>query len=79
MVMTALLFTLGVIVLLLIAVRLAIGATSSDDADLSRATLELHELRCRLAVAWLGHQARTDAARVRRELDRELDDLDPGP
>lgn len=39
--------------------------------------LELHATRRRLESAWLIHQARADASRLRRELDRELEQTPP--
>jgi hypothetical protein len=43
-----------------------------------RAVLGMHEARTRLDAAWLRHQAETDALRLRRELDLELDRLGEG-
>ena len=46
---------------------------SSDEA-IGPERVELHRIRRQLEVAWLNHQGRGDAMRLRRELDRELRD-----
>lgn len=75
------------VVLLVIVAVLAFGRpgararmTANDSNDPIRsedelqAQVGLHEARRRLDVAWLKHQAEAESARLRRELDRALQD-----
>ena len=66
------------LVILLILVGLLVILGRSDDPEIEPVThvsVELHAIRRRLEVDWLRHQAHVDATQLRRELDRELDEL----
>lgn len=68
-----------VLFLLMAGIGLLLGpepSSDEQDEDKLRAGLELHAIRRNLDVSYLKHQSRTEAQRLRREFDQELDTLD---
>lgn len=55
---------------------IALSAVRRDSTIEGRTRIELHAIRHRLDVGLVKAQIIEDAARLRRDLDRELDELD---
>jgi hypothetical protein len=70
------LLVLALVVVVLLVVRARRGPAVVSPEEEARTALELHAIRRRLDVAWVRHEATSNALRLRRQIDAELAAID---